>query len=179
MKYLKPLKLYQELLKSSEVKRGRLLGLDVGDKYIGLSVSDANNITASPLSVLVRKRTNIDLISTDFQTLISGFSLEGFVIGYPFDRHKSNPDAVQVKLFIDDLNKTGKFEDLKYTFWDECFTSKNVEFLLKPLTIHPVQLKTIMDKFAAVGILQGYLDFASRSRGLNQETENLLDEKND
>lgn len=32
--------------------------------------------------------------------------------------------AVQVKLFIDDLNKTGKFEDLKYTFWDECYTSK-------------------------------------------------------
>lgn len=32
--------------------------------------------------------------------------------------------AMQVKLFIDDLNKTGKFEDLKYTFWDECFTSR-------------------------------------------------------
>lgn len=29
-----------------------------------------------------------------------------------------------MKLFIDDLNKTGKFDDLKYTFWDECFTSK-------------------------------------------------------
>ncbi|XP_057805244.1 uncharacterized protein LOC131020455 isoform X2 [Salvia miltiorrhiza] len=159
MKYLKPLKLYQELLKASEVKRGRLLGLDVGD------------------NVLVRKRTNIDLISSDFQTLISELSLEGFVIGYPFDRQKSSPDAVQMKLFIDDLNKTGKFEDLKYTFWDECYTSKNVEFLLKPLTLHPVQLKTIMDKFAAVGILQGYLDFASRSRGLNQETENVLDEK--
>lgn len=49
MKYVKPLKLYQELLKSSELKKSRLLGLDVGDKYVGLSVSDANNKTASPL----------------------------------------------------------------------------------------------------------------------------------
>ncbi|KAI3468743.1 hypothetical protein Pfo_025406 [Paulownia fortunei] len=178
MKYLKPMKLYHELLKSNELKRCRLLGLDVGDKYVGLSVSDANNTIASPLSVLVRKKTNIDLIATDFQSLISELSLSGLVIGYPFDRQKSSPNAVQVKLFIDDLTKTGKFEDLKYTFWDECFTSKNVEFLLKPLTLHPVQFKTIMDKFAAVGILQGYLDFANRYRAQNQESQ-IFQNEND
>ncbi|KAL3833498.1 hypothetical protein ACJIZ3_008234 [Penstemon smallii] len=154
MRYVKQMKLYHDLLKSNEVKKSRLLGLDVGDKYVGLSVSDVNNKIASPLSVLVRKKTNIDLMATDFQILISNLSLEGFVIGYPFDRHKGNPDAVQVKLFIDELKKTGKLENVKYTFWDECFTSKNVEFLLKPLNLHPVQFKTVIDKFAAVGILQ-------------------------
>ncbi|GER57539.1 polynucleotidyl transferase [Striga asiatica] len=152
MKYLKPMKLYHEVLKSNELKRSCLLGLDVGDKYVGLSVSDADNKIASPLSVLVRKKMNIDLIASDFQNL-----------------------AIQVKLFIDDLTKTGKFGDLKYTFWDECFTSKSVEFLLKPLSLHPVQFKTIMDKFAAVGILQGYLDFANRSR--DQEAEISQNEK--
>ncbi|KAL8543675.1 hypothetical protein ACS0TY_004297 [Phlomoides rotata] len=145
MRYLKPLKLYRELLKSNEMKGGRLLGLDVGDKYVGLSVSDPYNKIASPLSVLVRSKTNIDLISSDFQKL-----------------------AMHVKLFIDDLNKTGKFDDLMYTFWDECFTSKSVEFLLKPLAMHPVQQKTVSDKFAAVGILQGFLDFANRSEDQNQ-----------
>ncbi|KAK6137493.1 hypothetical protein DH2020_028746 [Rehmannia glutinosa] len=192
MKYLKPLKLYHEQLKSNELRRSRLLGLDVGFKYVGLSLSDADNKIASPLSVLVRKKTNIDLIAADFQNLvstcsffhlvmqysfslcvfaallefdgkiwvdvlnifISGLSVSGLVVGYPFNRQKNSPDAVQVKIFIDDLTKTGKFEDLKYTFWDECFTSKNVEFLLKPLTLHPIDFKTIMDKFAAVGILQ-------------------------
>lgn len=49
MRYLKPLKLYRELLKSDEMKGGRLLGLDVGDKYVGLSVSDASNKIASPI----------------------------------------------------------------------------------------------------------------------------------
>lgn len=67
-----------------------------------------------------------------------------------------------MKLFIDDLCKTGKLKDVKYTYWDECFTSKNVELLLKPLNLHPVQAKTIMDKFAAVGILQGYLDYVNK-----------------
>ncbi|GER38873.1 polynucleotidyl transferase [Striga asiatica] len=169
MKYMKPMKLYHELLKSNELKRSSLLGLDVGDKYVGLSVSDANNKIASPLSVLVRNKNNIDLIASDFKSLISKLSLSGLVVGYPFDRQRSSPDAVQVKIFIDGLTKTGKFGNLKYTFWDECFTSKNVEFLLKPLSLHPVQFKTILDKFAAVGILQGYLDFVNRS--LDQEAE--------
>uniref|UniRef100_A0A5B6YGZ2 YqgF/RNase H-like domain-containing protein n=2 Tax=Davidia involucrata TaxID=16924 RepID=A0A5B6YGZ2_DAVIN len=163
MKYMKPFNLFRDLLKTNGLERGRLLGLDVGDKYVGLAVSDTHNKIASPLSVLLRKKTNIDLMATDFQSLISELSLAGFIFGYPFDRQRSSPDAVQVKLFIDDLCKTGKFEGLRYTFWDECFTSKNVELLLKPLVLHPVQAKTIVDKFAAVGILQGYLDYANRN----------------
>ncbi|XP_073133126.1 uncharacterized protein [Henckelia pumila] len=163
MKYLKPMKLFQELSKSNGLKKRRLLGLDVGDKYVGLALSDANNKIAAPLSVLIRKKTNIDLMATDFQSLISEFSLSSFVFGYPFDRQKNSQNAVHVKLFIDDLTKTGKFEDLNYTFWDECFTSK-------PLNLHPVQCKTIVDKFAAVGILQGYLDFVNRSQGQDAES---------
>nr|GLL25980.1 uncharacterized protein LOC109189624 isoform X2 [Ipomoea trifida] len=159
MKYMKPLNLFQELVKS----QGRLLGLDVGNKYVGLAVSDVQNRLASPLSVLIRKKSNIDLMATDFQSLISELSLKGFIFGYPFDRQRNNPDAVQVKLLIDDLCETGKLVDLKYTFWDESFSSKSVEMLLKPLNLHPVQSKTIVDKFAAVEILQGYLDYVNRN----------------
>ncbi|KAI8569522.1 hypothetical protein RHMOL_Rhmol02G0285100 [Rhododendron molle] len=140
MKYVKPFNLFQDLMKTKPLERGRLLGLDVGDKYVGLAVSDANNKIASPLSVLLRKKTNIALMAGDFQNL-----------------------AVQVKLFIDDLCKTGRLEGVRYTFWDECFTSKNVELLLKPLNLHPVLAKTMIDKFAAVGILQGYLDYVNRT----------------
>ncbi|KAK4559437.1 hypothetical protein RGQ29_008583 [Quercus rubra] len=159
MRYVKPLNLFHDLLTSTAVKRGRLLGLDVGDKYVGLAVSDTHNEIASPLSVLLRKKSNIDL-------MISELSLVGFVVGCPFDRRRSAPDAVQVKLFIDDLCKTGKLKGLNYTYWDESFTSKNVELLLKPLNLHPVQSKTIIDKFAAVGILQGYLDYVNRKMKL-------------
>ncbi|KAK9276563.1 hypothetical protein L1049_006098 [Liquidambar formosana] len=166
MKYVKPLNLFHDLLKTNALERGRLLGLDVGDKYVGLAVSDTHNKIASPLSVLLRKKTNIELMASDFQSLISELSLAGFVVGYPFDRQRSSPNAVQVKLFIDDLCKTGKLEGFRYTYWDECFTSKNVEILLKPLKLHPVESKTIIDKFAAVGILQGYLDYVNRNQKL-------------
>ncbi|GMH09396.1 hypothetical protein Nepgr_011237 [Nepenthes gracilis] len=163
MRYMKPLRLFQDLLKTKALEKGRLLGLDVGDKYVGLAVSDLHNKIASPLSVLVRKKTNIDLMAGDLQSLISELSLVSFIVGYPFDRQKSSPDAVQVKIFVDDLCKTGKLEGLRYTYWNECFTSKNAELLLKPLKLHPVEFKTILDKFAAVGILQGYLDYVNRN----------------
>ncbi|KAK6947775.1 putative pre-16S rRNA nuclease [Dillenia turbinata] len=154
MKYMRPLSLFNDLQKMKAVEQGRLLGLDVGDKYVGLAVSDPGNKIASPLSVLIRKKTNIDLMATDFQRLISELSLAGFIVGYPSDRRRSGADAVQVKLFVDDLCKTGKLEGLRYTYWNESFTSKNVEFLIKPLNLHPVHSKTIFDKLAAVGILQ-------------------------
>jgi putative Holliday junction resolvase len=49
MRYVKPWNLFHDLLKSNAVERGRLLGLDVGDKYVGLAVSDPHNQIASPL----------------------------------------------------------------------------------------------------------------------------------
>ncbi|KAL3326474.1 hypothetical protein AABB24_037240 [Solanum stoloniferum] len=97
-------------------------------------------------------------MAKDLQCLVSELNLVAFVFGYPFDRQK----AVQVKLFIDDLCRTGELRGVNYTFRDECFTSKNVEFLLRDLKFHPTQSKTMLDKFAAVGILQGYLDFVNR-----------------
>ena len=49
MKYVKPLHLFQDMLNRNAKERGRLLGLDVGDKYVGLAVSDRHNKVASPL----------------------------------------------------------------------------------------------------------------------------------
>ncbi|KAF7828282.1 putative pre-16S rRNA nuclease isoform X1 [Senna tora] len=164
MRFVKPLQLALNLAKTPKKKRGRLLGLDVGDRYVGVAFSDPKNKIASPFCVLVRKKTNIDNLANDFSTLISEFSSNTFVVGMPFDKPRSSSEAYQVKAFMDELGKTGKFEGLQYTYWNECFTSKNVELLLKPLNLNPVQEKTILDKFAAVGILQGYLDYANRKK---------------
>ncbi|KAJ8510115.1 hypothetical protein OPV22_000549 [Ensete ventricosum] len=136
---------------------------DVGQRYVGLAVSDVANRIASPVSVLVRKKTNIDIMAKDFQKLVSQHSLMGFVVGYPFCLWgQSSLEAVQVRLFMEDLRKTGRLNGLTYTYWDENYTSKCVEALLEPLDLNPVKSKTIKDKFAAVGILQGYLDNMNR-----------------
>ncbi|XP_017696784.1 putative pre-16S rRNA nuclease isoform X2 [Phoenix dactylifera] len=174
MKLVKPIELFQKFLKSGSKEQGRLLGLDVGQKYVGLAVSDTCNKIASPLSVLVRKKTNIDLMARDLQMLVSQLSLIGFVVGYPFSlQGQSSVEAVQVKLFMEELRKTGRLDGLCYTYWNENYTSKCVEALLDPLNLHPVESKTIMDKFAAVGILQ---DFISHFLGVfvDQYSHSLL-----
>ncbi|RWW08758.1 hypothetical protein BHE74_00007663, partial [Ensete ventricosum] len=56
--------------------------------------------------VLVRKKTNIDIMAKDFQKLVCGSK------------------AVQVRLFMEDLRKTGRLNGLTYTYWDENYTSK-------------------------------------------------------
>ncbi|XP_021651574.2 uncharacterized protein LOC110643494 isoform X3 [Hevea brasiliensis] len=152
MKYLTPLALFHELLKTKARERGRLLGLDVGDKYVGLAISDPHNKIASPLSVLLRKKTNIDLMASDFQSLISELSLMGFVVGYPFERGRARtaPDVCF------------HFTHHQYYHSYVSPSSHNVELLVKPLDLHPVLAKTITDKFAAVGILQGYLDYVNK-----------------
>ncbi|KAL0724970.1 hypothetical protein Bca4012_039569 [Brassica carinata] len=192
MKYVKPLRLLGDALKTKVSVPGRFLGLDVGDKYVGLAISDPCNMIASPLSVLLRKKTNIDLMATDFQNLVAlaldivdnlpttrlmnsiqshspllimqvkAFSVSGLVVGYPFGKLNNVEDVVTVNLFIEELRKTEKLKDVKYTYWDERLSSKTVELMLKPLKLHPVQEKTMLDKFAAVVILQEYLDYANR-----------------
>lgn len=98
-------------------------------------------------------------MAKDFQTLVSRYSLSGFIVGYPFGIQGQNSvEAIQVKLLIEKLKNTGLLDDMRYTYWNENYTSKCVEALLEPLNIHPMEVKTILDKFAAVGILQGYLD---------------------
>ncbi|RWR96385.1 putative pre-16S rRNA nuclease isoform X3 [Cinnamomum micranthum f. kanehirae] len=165
MKLLQPIELFQLCLKTNAPKQGRLLGLDVGVKYVGLAVSDPCNVTAAPLSVLVRKKTNIDFMAKDFQQLVSELSLVGFVVGCPFGGLWSSSvlETVQVKVFMEDIRQTGKLEGLGYTYWDERFTSKCVQSLLKPLKLQPVPYKIMVDKFAAVGILQSYLDHVTRT----------------
>ncbi|EMS54529.1 Putative Holliday junction resolvase [Triticum urartu] len=188
MRLLKAEELFQKLLEGGSKKQPRLLGLDVGSKYVGLAVSDQKNRIALPLRygllaigvedvfldanvsghvcfVLGRTKTNINLMADDFKTLVKNYSLAGLVVGYPFNlQGQSSPDASQVSLLVGELCKTGKLDDLSYTYWDENFTSKCVEALLNPLKLNdPVETKTMTDKFAAVCILQGYLDNMNRA----------------
>ncbi|XP_078430292.1 polynucleotidyl transferase, ribonuclease H-like superfamily protein [Wolffia australiana] len=173
MKLVKPIDLFMNVTKVTS-KHQRLLGLDVGNKYIGLAVSDTFKRIASPLSVLVRKKTNIELIASDFQRLVSELSLAGLIVGYPFRKHsKLNLENCQlhVEYFVKELGETGKLNGLFYTYWDEHYTSKCVESLIHPLDLHPVEAKTIIDKFAAVGILQGYLDAMQRNQNSSSGKE--------
>ncbi|KAK2664130.1 hypothetical protein Ddye_002704 [Dipteronia dyeriana] len=177
MKYLKPLNFYKEFFKEflvrKDSKHGRLLGLDVSDKYVSLAVSDWKNLTAVPLRALDRKENNLSSMAADlFQSLIPEHNLVGFVVGTDFkiSNTGSPPLDAQTQNFIDDLSKTGKVEGLKYTYWDGGITSKNaefvlkqhVEFILESLKQPQDMSNIIMEKCQAVSALQGYLDGANK-----------------
>ncbi|WVZ68734.1 hypothetical protein U9M48_017636 [Paspalum notatum var. saurae] len=174
MRLLRAEDLFRKVLEGgSKKKAARLLGLDVGSKYVGLAVSDEQNRIALPLGVLCRTKTNINLMADDFKTLVLKYSLAGFIVGYPFNLHGQHcKNAVQVRLLAGELSKTGKLDDMSYTYWDENFTSKCVEALLHPLKLNnPNEAKTMVDKFAAVYILQGYLDNMNRKLRSVDKTE--------
>ncbi|ONM37663.1 Polynucleotidyl transferase ribonuclease H-like superfamily protein [Zea mays] len=149
MRLLQAEELFRKVLEvGSKNKAARLLGLDVGSKYVGVAISDEKNRVAMPLSVLCRTKTNINLMADDFKTL-----------------------AIQVSL-AGELCKTGKLDDLPYAYWDENFTSKCVEALLHPLNLKDLDdAKTMTDKFAAVCILQGYLDNMNRKLRSTDKSE--------
>ncbi|TXG68244.1 hypothetical protein EZV62_003179 [Acer yangbiense] len=168
MKYLKPLDFYKEIFKDilikKDLKLGRLLGLDVSDKYVSLALSDWKNLTALPLRALDRQENNLSSMAADiFQSLILEHNIVGFVVGTKYCSHI---------IFIDNLCKTGKFEGLKYTLWDCAITSKNAEFVFKqhlkfilenlPLPQDLDMSQTIMEKCYAVCALQGYLDITNK-----------------
>lgn len=174
MRLLQAEELFRKVLEvGSKNKAARLLGLDVGSKYVGVAISDEKNRVAMPLSVLCRTKTNINLMADDFKTLVSMYSIAGFVVGYPFKIYgQPCASAIQVRHLAGELCKTGKLDDLPYAYWDENFTSKCVEALLHPLNLKDLdEAKTMTDKFAAVCILQGYLDNMNRKLRSTDKSE--------
>jgi len=101
MRLLQAEELFRKVLEvGSKNKATRLLGLDVGSKYVGVSVSDEKNRIALPLSVLCRTKTNVNLMADDFKTLVSKYSIAGFVVGYPFNLHGLPSPDVKCPCFM-------------------------------------------------------------------------------
>nr|XP_043608111.1 putative pre-16S rRNA nuclease isoform X2 [Erigeron canadensis] len=159
MKYMKPLSLYQDFLKPRAAQQVRLLGLDVGNKLVGLAISDSDNKIAEPLRVLARDKTDLGPMAVDLQHLISKYSVSAFVIGHPFYSRGNTRRVTQLQQFVNDLSKTGKLEDVPYTFYDDTYSTQIAESLVKPFIIDPTKAKQVISPFAAVSVLQEYLDY--------------------
>ncbi|KAK1583466.1 hypothetical protein Q3G72_024030 [Acer saccharum] len=173
MKFVKPMNLFKELLRIKPSRRGHLLGLCINDKHVDLAMSDSDNTSAVPLSVIHRHEGNMDLMADKFRTLISKHNLTGFVVDYPHRGSLKRFEGMDkiVTDFINDLCKTRKFQGLKYTYWTDQIATKhmdflikhNVEFILENLNLPNLEPKEMVDKFVAARLLQGYLDCVNSS----------------
>ncbi len=132
----------------------RILGLDIGEKRIGLAVSDELGITAQGLETLNRTE-----ITKDLQQLIELIHAKGItklVVGLPKNMNGSlGFQAEEVQKLVALL--TGKCP-LEVVYWDERLTTVAAQRTLLEGDISRKKRKKAVDRIAAVMILQGYLD---------------------
>jgi putative pre-16S rRNA nuclease len=132
----------------------RILGLDVGSRTIGLAVSDPLGITAQGLTTLRRKNKR-----TDFGRLaeiIRQYSVAEIVVGYPLRMSGAEgTQAEKMQLFAEELQR--KF-GLPVHLWDERLTSAEANRLLRESEMSIQRRGEVVDRLAAVLILQGFLD---------------------
>lgn len=138
----------------------RTMSLDVGDKTIGVAVSDLLGITAQGLTTV--ERVGIKKDTSVIMNLIKEHECTTVVVGLPLNLDGS--DSVQtekVREFHDKLFnklKSQGMADVNIEYYDERFTTKIAENILIQGDVRREKRKDIIDKQAAVVILQGYLE---------------------
>lgn len=133
------------------------MGLDVGDKTIGLSLSDPTWMIATPLKLLKRQNNIRDI--TEIQTLIQDHRVGALVIGLPLSLNGAEgPQAKKVRTYIEKLETV---IDIPYVLWDERLSTVAVTRTLLEADMSRKRRSEVVDKMAATFILQGVLDFFS------------------
>lgn len=148
-----------EDLRSQLGPRQRLLGLDVGTKTIGLAIGDSALTIASPLETIRRK--NFDQDYARLAEIMAERDIGGLVIGLPVNMDGSEGKrCVETRKLAADLLSRA---DLPIIFWDERLSTAAVERAMIDADLSRSKRAKVVDKLAAAYILQGALDFLSRS----------------
>ena len=133
---------------------GRILGLDMGSKTIGIAMCDSMQIIASAMETIKRKKFSIDVLH--LQRIIDEHKIAGLVIGYPINMDGSEGSRCQsTKQFVKNLMKNF---DIPMKLWDERMSSMAVERAMLTADISRQKRSKNIDKLAAAYILQGFLD---------------------
>ena len=152
----------------------RILGLDIGDRRIGLALSDETELIASPHSVYQRIGWGPD--SLYFLSLAQELNVAYIVAGLPLNMDGSmGPQAQKARDFCAQLEQKG----LKVEYIDERLTTKSAEMALIEGGMRRQDRKDTVDKVAAALILQSYLDMKRRPKPQQHQEETDMDENKD
>ena len=148
-----------ELMKTFP-KGTRLLGLDVGKKNIGIAISDPGLKIASPNSNLKRTKLKKDIES--LEQIVLDKNIGGLICGLPIKLDGSEGKACQsIRQFVKDINAE---LSIGISFWDERLSTVAVErVLIQEANLSRHRRAQIVDKVAAVYILQSALDYLSNN----------------
>ncbi len=133
----------------------RIMGLDVGDKTIGIAVSDPLGWTAQGVETI--RRTNIKADLRRLEELVKEKEVHKMIVGLPKNMNGTlGPQSEKVLEFVERLKK--RFSTLEIILWDERLTTVAAERTLISADMRREKRKLVIDMVAATYILQGYLD---------------------
>lgn len=144
------------------MKANRILCLDIGDKRIGVAVSDPLGMTAQGLDTIIRHHFKEDC--RKIRAILEEYSVEKIVIGLPLNQEgQEGPQAKKIRYFVEGFEKELKQAGLevKIEWWDESLSSREAEAILLEADLSRKKRRKVIDKMAAVLILQRYLDHHS------------------
>ena len=148
-------------LRQSVARGRRLMGLDVGEKTIGLALSDVLLTIATPLETIRRGKFAADAAALG--RLVTEHGVGALVIGLPINMDGTEgPRCQSVRAFAAELAK--RF-DIDMAFWDERLSTAAVTRTLLEADVSRARRRELVDKMAAAYILQGALDFLAGAAG--------------
>ncbi|MCJ1780919.1 Holliday junction resolvase RuvX [Mammaliicoccus sciuri] len=137
--------------------KNRIIGLDVGSKTIGVAVSDAMGWTAQGIDTLRINEENEDFGIDQLIKIIDEYDVDTVIIGLPKNMNNSIGPRGEAAIQFKDLLQQERPE-LKMVMWDERLSTVGAERTLLEADVSRKKRKKVIDKMAAVFILQGYLD---------------------
>ena len=138
----------------------RYIGLDVGDRRIGVAVSDVTGLIASAVGNITRGDEDYEGDLQKTADEIKRLNAEHIVIGLPKNMNGTiGPRAELVQQFAEDLKR---YTDLPISFWDERLTTVAAEKMMIQAGVRRDKRKQKVDRVAATFILQDFLDFSRR-----------------
>jgi putative Holliday junction resolvase len=140
-------------------KEIRILALDVGQKRIGLAVSDPLGLTAQGVGVLERKEREADLAR--LVDVAREYHVQEILVGLP--RHMNGRPGAQVEGILELAHALGQSLGVPVTTWDERLSTKEAERVLIAADMSRRRRRQVVDKIAAVLILQAYLDLTKQA----------------
>jgi len=133
----------------------RYMSLDIGDRTIGIAVSDLLGLTAQGVETIRRRKEEDDL--KRLGELMEEYETKALVSGLPKNMDGSEGDRCSiVKEFMAKVKEA--YPEVEVTFWDERLSTVAASRSLIEADVSRKKRKKVIDKMAAVFILQGYLD---------------------
>lgn len=135
----------------------RIIGLDYGDKTIGVAVSDPFGWTAQGLEIIRRDNPNEYKKSLKrLEEIIKQYEVEKIILGYP--KNMDNSEGLRCEKTKEFKKRLEKRFNIPIILYDERMSTVAAQRTLIEANLSRAKRKEVIDKMAAVHILQGFLD---------------------